>query len=204
MATTLANNLEPNSRSSNPPSSPPSVAHRSFKHIQHTQYQIPQINYPKRDSFPPNTSLLTQSPPANPQTFPNYRPFPQYSHFCDNHVKNHFANSCPPIKNEFDGRAFATLSRFLKQCINRLKRDDLLNDILNNSSAINVIVIKLPETTRWTWWRRKGKIIKRERLVRLKHLSDFLAQETEELDHVGYELLFSELDNTKSMKDKMK
>ncbi len=76
MATTMINNLEPNSRSSNLPLAPRSVAHRSFKHIQHTQYQIPQINYPKRNALPPNTSLLTQFPPADPQTFPKLQTIP--------------------------------------------------------------------------------------------------------------------------------
>ncbi len=49
------------------------------------------------------------------------------------------------IRNEFNGKAFGTLSRYLKECVNHLKRDDLLNDALNNTSVMNVIMKKLPD-----------------------------------------------------------
>ncbi len=43
-----------------------------------------------------------------------------------------------------------------------------------------------------------GKIIKQEKQVLLHHLSEFLAEEAEELDNTGIELIFGKLDTPKS------
>ncbi len=96
----------------------------------------------------------------------------------------------PPVRGENNGKAMATLSRFLKKQLNNTKNNITATTTLNSSSIMTLVADKLPDTTRRQLTNKMQKIMRSDKQVLLSHVLEFLTDESERLDSAGIELLF--------------
>ncbi len=96
----------------------------------------------------------------------------------------------PPINDENDGKAMATLSRFLKRQLNKSENNVTATKELNGSQIMTIVADKLPDTTRRRLTERMRKMIRADEQVGLQHVLEFLTDESERLDSSGIEVIF--------------